>query len=87
MNDFPWLTVIGVIPLVGAAVVAGLPAGLADRAKHVALGFSLVTLVFGIAAALQFENKSGRSSSSPSSTSGSRSSGSPTRSASTASRW
>lgn len=58
MNDFPWLTVIGVIPLVGAAVVAGLPAGLTDRAKHVALGFSLVTLVFGIAAALQFENTS-----------------------------
>jgi NADH-quinone oxidoreductase subunit M len=58
MTNFPWLTVIGVIPLVGAAVVAGLPAGLTDRAKHVALGFSLVTLVFGIAAALQFENKS-----------------------------
>jgi NADH-quinone oxidoreductase subunit M len=58
MNSFPWLTVIGVIPLVGSAVVAGLPAGLTDRAKHVALGFSLVTLVFGIAAALQFENSS-----------------------------
>ncbi|WP_457254018.1 NADH-quinone oxidoreductase subunit M [Pedococcus sp. P5_B7] len=58
MTNFPWLTVIGVIPLIGAAVVAGLPAGLTDRAKHVALGFSLVTLVFGIAAALQFENTS-----------------------------
>ena len=60
MTNFPWLTVIGLIPLVGAAVVAGLPAGLTDRAKHVALGFSLVTLVFGIAAALQFENGSGQ---------------------------
>ena len=60
MTNFPWLTVIGLIPLVGAAVVAGLPAGLTDRAKHVALGFSLVTLVFGIAAALQFDNHSGR---------------------------
>ena len=58
MTNFPWLTVVGLIPLVGAAVVAGLPAGLTDRAKHVALGFSLVTLVFGIAAALQFENSS-----------------------------
>ncbi|SDP72216.1 NADH dehydrogenase subunit M [Pedococcus dokdonensis] len=58
MNDFPWLTVIGVIPLVGAGVVAALPAGLTDRAKHVALGFSLVTLVLGIAAALQFESSS-----------------------------
>ncbi len=59
MTNFPWLTVIGLIPLVGAAVVAGLPAGLTDRAKHVALGFSLVTLVLGIAAALQFDNGSG----------------------------
>jgi NADH-quinone oxidoreductase subunit M len=58
MTNFPWLTVVGLIPLVGAAVVAGLPDGLTDRAKHVALGFSLVTLVFGVAAALQFENGS-----------------------------
>ena len=58
MTNIPWLTVVGLIPLIGAAVVAGLPAELADRAKHVALGFSLVTLVFGIAAALQFDNGS-----------------------------
>jgi NADH-quinone oxidoreductase subunit M len=45
MNSFPWLTVIGVIPLVGSAVVAGQPAGLTHRAKHVAQGFTLVTLV------------------------------------------
>ena len=48
MSNFPWLTVIGVIPLLGAAVVAALPAGLADQAKRVALGFSLVTLVLGV---------------------------------------
>ncbi len=59
MTNFPWLTVIGLIPLIGAAVVAALPAGLADRAKHIALGFSLVTLVFAVAAALQFTNSSG----------------------------
>ncbi|GAB3071890.1 MULTISPECIES: NADH-quinone oxidoreductase subunit M [unclassified Phycicoccus] len=58
MTNFPWLTVIGLIPLIGAAVVAALPAGVTDRAKHVALGFSLVTLVMGIAAALQFTTKS-----------------------------
>jgi NADH-quinone oxidoreductase subunit M len=58
MTNFPWLTVIGLIPLLGAAVVAALPAGVTDRAKHVALGTSLVTLVLGVAAALQFDTKS-----------------------------
>ena len=58
MSNFPWLTMLGLIPLIGAAVVAALPTGLADRAKHVALGASLVTLVLGIAAALQFETGS-----------------------------
>jgi NADH-quinone oxidoreductase subunit M len=58
MTNFPWLTVIGLIPLLGAAVVAALPAGVTDRAKHIALGTSLVTLVLGIAAALQFDTRS-----------------------------
>ena len=58
MNQFPWLTVIGLIPLVGAAVLWLLPASLVDRAKHIALGASLVTLVFGVAAALQFSTSS-----------------------------
>jgi NADH-quinone oxidoreductase subunit M len=58
MSNFPWLTVIGLIPLLGAAVVAALPAGVTDRAKHIALGTSLVTLVMGIAAALQFSTTS-----------------------------
>jgi NADH-quinone oxidoreductase subunit M len=59
MTNFPWLTVIGLIPLIGAAVVAAVPSGMADRAKQVALGTSLVTLVLGVAAALQFETDSG----------------------------
>jgi NADH-quinone oxidoreductase subunit M len=59
MTNLPWLTVIGLIPLIGAAVVALLPAGVTDRARDVALGFSLVTLVLGIAAALQFKIGSG----------------------------
>ena len=58
MTNFPWLTVIGLIPLIGAAVVAALPAGVADRAKHIALGTSVLTLVLGIAAALQFTSAS-----------------------------
>jgi len=55
MSTFPWLTTIGLIPLVGALVVAFLPASLADKAKHVALGFSAVALLFVVAAALQFK--------------------------------
>ncbi|KQX66325.1 NADH-quinone oxidoreductase subunit M [Angustibacter sp. Root456] len=55
MQNFPWLTVIGAVPLVGAVVVALLPRGLAGRAKQVALAVSLVPLVLTIAMALRFE--------------------------------
>jgi NADH-quinone oxidoreductase subunit M len=55
MSNFPWLTTIGLIPLVGALVVAFLPANLAHRAKQIALGFSVVALLFTLGAALQFE--------------------------------
>ena len=54
MSNFPWLTTIGLIPLVGALVVAFLPANLAERAKQIALGFSLVALLFTVGAILQF---------------------------------
>ena len=52
--SFPWLTVIGVIPLVGAGVVAALPAANVALLKKVALGVSLVTLAMTIAMATQF---------------------------------
>jgi NADH-quinone oxidoreductase subunit M len=55
MSNFPWLTTIGLIPLVGGLVVAFLPASLADRARQIALGFSVVALLFTVAAALQFQ--------------------------------
>ena len=54
MSSFPWLTTIGLIPLLGALVVAFLPTSLADRARQIALGFSLVALLFTVATALQF---------------------------------
>ena len=56
--SFPWLTVIGAIPLVGAAVVLALPGGLKARAREVALTFSLASLVLVIAMALQFKRNS-----------------------------
>ena len=37
MTDLPWLTILGIVPLVGALVVAALPAGRDALAKQVAL--------------------------------------------------
>lgn len=54
MTSFPWLTVIGAVPLVGAAVLMLLPKGAAKAAKIVALLFSLVALGLVVALALQF---------------------------------
>ncbi len=56
-TGLPWLTILGLIPLVGALLVAFLP-GSAETAKRMALGFSLVTLVVGIIAATQFDRGS-----------------------------
>ncbi|GAA4349076.1 NADH-quinone oxidoreductase subunit M [Angustibacter luteus] len=55
MNEFPWITVIGAVPLVGGALVAALPASLASRAKHVALAVSVLTLALVVAMALKFD--------------------------------
>src|SRR5215467_6050140 len=65
MNSFPWLTVIGAIPLVGALAVAAIPGASdpGDKAtqaardllvKWVALLVSLITLGFTIAMAVEF---------------------------------
>ncbi len=58
MSSVPWLSLLLAIPAVGSALVAFLP-GSAERAKRLAVGFSLVTLAVGLAAATQV----GRSSS------------------------
>ncbi|GAB3759035.1 NADH-quinone oxidoreductase subunit M [Yimella radicis] len=55
MSNFPWLTTIGVVPLVGAIVIGCLPKAAAASARLVALVFSLITLGLGIAAATQFK--------------------------------
>src|SRR6516225_8784785 len=64
MSSFPWLTVIGAIPLVGALVIAIMPAASSDDEaaiaardllfKQVALVTSLVTLGMTIAMAVKF---------------------------------
>ena len=50
MDNLPWLTLLMVVPLVGALVVAVLPSRSALLARPIALGVALLTLVIGIAA-------------------------------------
>ncbi len=53
--DFPWLTTLAAVPLVGAAVVAALPSGRELLAKQAAFVISLVPLAMTIVLALKFE--------------------------------
>src|SRR5579859_1199635 len=66
MNGFPWLTVAGALPLLGAIVIAAVPGLPADRAeadrrarnalaKYLALAFSLLTLVAVLIIAVKFQ--------------------------------
>jgi NADH-quinone oxidoreductase subunit M len=67
MSNFPWLTVAGAIPLVGAVVIAltpgrSAPGSAADRrardrlVKIIALAFSIVTLGVTLAMAAEFKD-------------------------------
>ncbi|MCU1674780.1 MAG: proton-translocating NADH-quinone oxidoreductase, chain, partial [Frankiales bacterium] len=60
MNDTPWLTVIGVVPLIGALLVAALPRTKPALAKQIALVTSLVVLVLTIAMCADFAPKGAR---------------------------
>jgi NADH-quinone oxidoreductase subunit M len=55
VTDFPWLTVLGAVPLVGAVVVALLPRGRDLLAKQVALAVSVVALLITVVIALRFD--------------------------------
>ena len=55
MSDLPWLTILGVIPLVGAAVIAALPSGRDLLAKQVALLTSLLVLAGTIVMCAAFD--------------------------------
>ncbi len=55
MNDFPWLTALIVIPLVGAIATVALPyEGDRSRPKQVSLAFSVLTLVVAVVMATQY---------------------------------
>ncbi len=55
MSDFPWLTVIGLVPLVGSVATMALPARREQAAKPLALAVTLVTLGLTIAMCAAFE--------------------------------
>jgi NADH-quinone oxidoreductase subunit M len=60
MSDFPWLSVLIAVPIVGAVVVQALPRRAnAAAPKQIALGFSLVTLVLGLVMASRYESDGG----------------------------
>jgi NADH-quinone oxidoreductase subunit M len=55
VTNFPWLTTLGVLPLLGSLLVIALPKARATLAKQVALVIALATLAITIAMALQFQ--------------------------------
>ncbi|MBU3064620.1 NADH-quinone oxidoreductase subunit M [Nocardia sp. NEAU-G5] len=52
--NYPWLTTLWLLPLVGAAAVVALPASARSLARWTGLVFSLATLVIGIVVATRF---------------------------------
>jgi NADH-quinone oxidoreductase subunit M len=56
---FPWLTVIGAVPLAGSVVIAALPSAFANRAKYVALGVTLITFALSVVMAVRFDTGRG----------------------------
>ncbi|MCW2615410.1 MAG: dehydrogenase subunit [Frankiales bacterium] len=55
MADLPWLTVLGIVPLVGAVLVTLVPAGREVLAKQIALLTSLVVLAGTVVMCAAFE--------------------------------
>ncbi|KQY56903.1 MULTISPECIES: NADH-quinone oxidoreductase subunit M [unclassified Nocardioides] len=56
MNDFPWLTLLIAVPLVGGAVTALLPSkGGSELPKQVAVGTAALTFVLSVVVAFQYD--------------------------------
>jgi NADH-quinone oxidoreductase subunit M len=55
MTNLPWLSIMGLIPLLGAALIWALPSGSDLRARTVALAASLAVLVVGLGMSLRFD--------------------------------
>jgi NADH-quinone oxidoreductase subunit M len=59
VSTTPWLTILGVVPLVGTLLLALVPKGRDLLAKQVALGTSLVVLVLALLAWVDFDRGDG----------------------------
>ena len=57
VSNFPWLTLLWAIPVVGAAVIIVLPASLRQFAKYAGLVVALAVLVLSLALAGRFDPK------------------------------
>ncbi|MFC9898404.1 NADH-quinone oxidoreductase subunit M [Nocardia sp. NPDC127579] len=55
MNNYPWLTTLWLLPVVGAALVFVLPATRPTLARGVAFVVALATVVFAVVLAVRFE--------------------------------
>ncbi|MEE2034062.1 NADH-quinone oxidoreductase subunit M [Rhodococcus chondri] len=55
MNQFPWLTVLWAVPVVGAVAILAMPARMRSLAKVVALGAALVVLALAAVLAVRFD--------------------------------
>ncbi|WP_072688028.1 NADH-quinone oxidoreductase subunit M [Rhodococcus marinonascens] len=55
MSAFPWLTVLWVLPLVGAGVVLAVPVDKRVLAKSLAVGVSVVVLCLAVVLAIRFD--------------------------------
>jgi NADH-quinone oxidoreductase subunit M len=56
MNGYPWLTTLGVLPLLGALVLAALPKGRELLAKQIALGVSIAVFALTLVMATKFKS-------------------------------
>src|SRR3954470_20618716 len=59
-HGFPWVTVLGLMPLIGVVGVLTLPREREEDAKRIALGASLVTMIGSIVMGAQFKTNGAR---------------------------
>src|SRR6476620_4532525 len=55
MTDFPWLTVLWAVPMLGAAVIILLPSAARQFVKYAGVAVSLVVLAIAVALAVGFD--------------------------------
>lgn len=59
MNEFPYLSALTLVPIIGAVIVIGMKAENRSRARWLALGFSFVSLALAVSLWRRFDSASG----------------------------